>query len=110
MARLEKLATVAAGVTALIPGAGYFANVAPPFFEATALLTSGVALAVVYAARNHRVKSAARPLAIMLLAIALTIAYSVGRSHWTVGPLAEQQASTPGLRIQAGFHLAPWSL
>lgn len=99
---------LAAGLTSsLVPNLDFFRALSPPLFADTSLITSGLAIVLLYFGWTHEVR---RPVQVALFAaligIALIVIYQLAFAHLTVSP----PEGRVGSARQIGFHLARWSL
>lgn len=97
------------GAGAILPGATYFLDHAPPLFTASAFLISFGALAILICAYNRRraMNTRAWPgLALILASIVLFVGYETGLQFFSAVP-EEREGEA---RYPIGFHMARWSL
>lgn len=113
--KLSWLTATAGGIGSLVPGWAYFNEQAPPSAEASGLVISAVALAVILYGINRPMKTrptTGRALAWILAALVIVVAYGVARDYTTAAypPGYELAESERNKRLQIGFALARWSL
>lgn len=105
--KLTRLSLFAGSIGTIVPGVSFFVEEAPPLFNATGLLTSGVAVAVLIWGFNQRLERSRIPrraVVSVVGALVLIVSYRVCLAYLTVLPPRQ------GNREQIGFFMSNWSL
>lgn len=108
LSTMEWLCTLSAGIGSLIPGLSFFTTYPPPMFEASSLLTGGVALAVIVLGLKRPVvqsSTVSSAVAIILVGFLTIILYGFAHSALTISAPPPWEG-----RIQIGFAQSDWSL
>ena len=108
LSTMEWLCTLSGGMGSLVPGLSFFTAYPPPMFEASSLLTGGVALAVIILGLKRPIKRSATvtgAVSIILIGFLTVVLYGFAHSALTISPPPPWKG-----HVQTGFALSSWSL
>lgn len=109
LSTLGWICTLSGSIGSLLPGLSYFTSYAPPMFEASSLLTGGVALAVILLALTTPISqetTVKHAFNIILTGFIVVILYGIAYNVFTISTPKGWEKG----RIQTGFSLNSWSL